>query len=102
MTSDDAAAGLSAFNNLISAWALDGITITFTDLALIDTFPLADKYREGVGYILAGRLSAGYRAPVGFDPDDFFRKIQASYLVINEATIPTGLTRIGKMLRSVP
>lgn len=100
MNADEAAGGLTAFNNMLSAWALDGIAITFTDAALADAFPLADKYREGVGYLLALRLSPGYTAPANFNADDFFRKIQASYMVIADATIPVGLSVIGT--RSFP
>lgn len=91
MTSDQGASGLSAFNEMLSAWALDGITITYSDLALTDTFPLADKYREGVIYLLASRITPEFAMPVGFDPSDFFRKIQASYMAISAATIPSPL-----------
>lgn len=95
MTADQGADGLSAFNDMLSAWALDGITLdpAFTDAVLTDTFPLADKYREGVTYLLASRLSPEFSMPVGFDAMDFFRKIQASYLVIGAATIPSALLR---------
>jgi hypothetical protein len=100
MTDDQGAAGLTKFNNMLSAWALDGIAITFTDLTLDDVFPLADKYREGVGYLVASRLSPGYSAPPGFDADEFFRKIQASYMTIADASIPDPLTWKGKTLLS--
>ena len=98
MTSDEGQSGLTAFNNMISAWALDGIALTSTDAAPNETFPLADKYREGVGYLLAMRLSPGWSAPANFDADDFFRKIQASYVVIADAAIPDPLTWKGKTL----
>lgn len=98
MTADEGAMALTAFNNMISAWALDGITITFTDLTLDDAFPLADKYREGVGYLVASRLSPSYEAPAAFNADDFFRKIQASYVVIPDVVIPDPLTWKGKTL----
>lgn len=101
MTADQAQAGLDTYNDMLHAWALDGITLSpaFADQALADTFPLADKFREGTAYMLAGRLSPDYAAPVGFDPDDFFRKIQASYAVITPVTIDPALTHLGATLR---
>lgn len=94
MTADQGDTGLVAFNNMVSAWELDGIVLSpaFTDAALADNFPLADKFREGTGYMLAKRLAPQYTAPQGFDADDFFRKIQASYATITQSTINPALT----------
>ena len=100
MTADEADAGLAAFNEMLSAWDLDGIDLSYTDKALSDTFPLADKFREGTIYLLASRLSPEFSAPQGFDADDFFRKIQASYMTIGEATINSALTWRGRTYKS--
>lgn len=103
MSADQGAAGLAAFNDMLHAWTLDGITLSpaFTDAALNDAFPLADAYREGCAFILAGRLSPEFMAPAAFDADDFFRKVQASYCTVTESTIDEALTWVGSTLRGV-
>lgn len=95
MTADLGALGLGAFNDMLHAWALDGITLSpaFTDVVLNDPFPLADKYREGTAYLLAARLSPVFQVP--FDADDFLRKVQASYMTIADTPLDSGLTGIG-------
>ena len=97
-TADEAATGLVAYNDMISAWALDGITLdpVFTDQDLADTFPMTDRFREGVKHLLASRLSPNYGTPVSFDADDFFRKMQAAYTVIPDSTIDAGLLNRGR------
>lgn len=94
MSAEQASEGLSAFNEMVSAWALAGVTLTpaFTDATINDAFPLADKFREGTIYLLASRLAPEWLAPVTFDADDFFRKIQAAYAVVNEVVINPALT----------
>lgn len=101
LTAEMADNGLDAFNEMLSAWVLDGITLSpaFTDKALSDTFPLADKFREGTVYLLAERLRPDYTRPATFDADDFFRKVQASYTTISEVTIDTALTWRGRTLQ---
>lgn len=95
MSAEFADGGLDAFNEMLSAWALDGITLSpaFTDAALADTFPLADQYREGTIYLLAERLAPEYSRPRTFDADGFFRKIQASYTVVPTTTVNSALLR---------
>ena len=95
LTAEMADNGLDAFNEMLSAWALDGITLSpaFTDATLADTFPLADKFREGTVYLLAERLRPDYTRPATFNADDFFRKIQAAYTVIPTVTVPSVLLR---------
>lgn len=102
MTADQGLAGLGAFNDMLHAWALDGVTLSpaFTDAALTTTFPLADKYREGVGYMLAARISPDFMVSATFDADDFWRKIQASYMAITDATFDDALTWRGSTLRN--
>ena len=101
LSADEGQAGLDAFNEMLHAWALDGITLSpaFTDKTLDDTFPLADKFREGVVYLLASRLSPEYAAPADFDADGFFRKIQADYLEIATSPIDSALTHLGRTFR---
>lgn len=90
-TSEMVATGLDALNLMLHGWKLRGVDLTHTDLEQGDTFPLADEYNEGVVYNLASRLSPDYGMPASFDADDWFRAIQAAYMVIDAATIPSGI-----------
>lgn len=89
-----AAEGMDALNDMLHEWKTRGVDLTYTDLALTDTFPLPDQFREGTVYMLASRLAPEYARPREFDADDFFRNIQAAYMVIEEVTIPLGLRRL--------
>lgn len=88
---EDATAALEDLNMMLAAWKLAGVDITHTALTLSSTFPLADEYEEGTVHMLARRLSDDVAIPVGFDADDFFRKIQAAYMSISEASMPASL-----------
>lgn len=90
-TADQLANGLDALNNMMHGWKLRGVDILHTDLAAGATFPLADAFREGTIYLLASRLGPDYEVPPMFDADDWFRGIQAAYLVIEPSAMPTGL-----------
>lgn len=82
--------GLDALNDMLHGWKLRGVDLLHTDLGLTDPFPLAAEFREGTYYVLASRLSPNYQIPPSFDPDKWFRAIQAAYLVIPTAIIPRG------------
>lgn len=88
---DMAAHALDALNDMIFAWKLAGVDTSHVALALSDTFPLGDEYLEGTTFLLASRLAPDYQAPVGFDADDWFRKMQAAYVTANtvDMTIDT-------------
>ena len=103
MDAEQGSAGLSAFNEMVSAWALSGVTLSpaFTDAAQSDAFPLADKFREGTIYLLASRLAPEWTVPVSFDADDFFRKIQAAYMAISEVTMDGNLIRQPSQITSL-
>lgn len=89
---EDATAALEDLNMMLAAWKLAGVDITHTALTMASAFPLADEYEEGTVHMLARRLSDDVAIPVGFDADDFFRKIQAAYMSISEASMPASLT----------
>lgn len=93
MDADMASNGMAALNYMLSAWELDGIALEHIDLALTDTFPLANKFREGVIYCLAARIAPAYTVPAGFDADDFFRKVQAAYTSAPDVEMPAMLRR---------
>lgn len=89
---DEMAAGVDALNEMLAAWELSSVDVSHTALAAGDTFPLAAKFEEGTIYNLAARMSPEYIVPVGFDADDFFRKIQAAYSTLLEVDMPAALT----------
>lgn len=94
VTDDEMAEGVDALNMMIHGWALRGTQWSWSDQAAGDTFNLPSQYHEGVVYLLAARLSPDYQTPPTFDADDWFRAIQASDMVIEEAAMPSGLTRM--------
>lgn len=100
MTADQGQSGLTSYNAMIHAWELDGITLSpaFSDQALDDDFPLADKYREGTTYLLASRISPKFMAPAAFDADAFFRKMQSEMVPVSDATFDDALTWKGSTL----
>lgn len=83
--------GIDALNAMMHAWKLAGVDVTHVDLTATDEFSLEPQFEEGTVYVLASRLSPDYEAPQGFDADDWFRKIQAAYLVINDVKMPSAL-----------
>ena len=95
-TADEAAAALESFNDMMHAWKLDSIDVLHTDLALNDTFPLAPEFQEGTKFLLASRISHDFMAPATFDPDEFLRKIQAAYCVIEPMVLDPILTNFGR------
>ena len=88
---DEATHALDALNMMLHSWKTRGVDLAYTDLALTDVFPLANEFHEGTVYMLAGRISTDYEAPRDFDADDWFRAIQAAYMIIAEVTMPSGL-----------
>lgn len=92
LSASEAAEGRDTLNSMIHAWKLEGLaSLSWDDQELTDTFALDPEYHEGVIYMLAGRLSHDYTAPLAFDPDEWFRAIQAAHIVIPSATIPSAL-----------
>lgn len=94
MTADQASDGIETLNAVLHEWKLRDVDITHSDLTLNDTFPLADEYKEGTVHILAGRLSPDYETPANFNPDDFFRAIQAAYSTIATVTLDKAVTEL--------
>jgi hypothetical protein len=83
--------GADALNMMLHAWKLSGVDLAHVDVVSTDTFPLAAEFEEGTVYVLASRISPDYEAPQNFDADDWFRRIQAAYLVINDVKMPSAL-----------
>lgn len=88
ISANEASDGLEALNFMLAGMELDGVYIAHTDRALDDAFPMPDRFREGITYMLAARLSSEYEAPPTFDADDFLRKLQAAYTVADEVAMP--------------
>lgn len=91
LTADQLAHGLATFNTMMHGFELFGINLTWADKAEDEDIGLAVKFDEGLIYILAERLSPDYVAPI--NSDDFLRRLQAAYLVIDEAVLPTAIRR---------
>lgn len=81
MTAEQAEIGLLALNMMLHAWELDGVDISHADLALTDDFPMEQKFHEGVVYCLASRISPDFTV-AGFDPSEWFRKVQAAFVTV--------------------
>ena len=94
LTSDEADTGLEALNAMMHGWRLFGVDTSHTTLTINDAFPLGTEFEEGTTYLLASRIAPEYEVPAAFDADMFFRAIQAAYLVIEEAEIPSALRRM--------
>ena len=90
---ENASAGLDDLNMMLAAWKLSDVDITHSPLESVDTFPLAAEYEEGAVFHLAARLAPDYSFPIGFDADDFFRKIQAAYADPSTLSIDAALLR---------
>ena len=78
---------------MLFAWKLAGVDTTHAELTLADDFPLPPEYNEGTVYLLASRIAPNYSMPANFDADDWFRKMQAAYLVIE----PVRMTQFQRM-----
>ena len=95
---DTIAVAVRSLNQMLHGWKLRGVDLGFTTLGPSDPFPLDPEFEEGAVYVLAGRLSHTYTAPTGFDPDDWFRTIQAAYMIIDDAEIPRTLRRTSSQI----
>lgn len=89
-----AAEGIDALNDMLHEWKLRGVDLMHADIELPDTFTLPPEYHSGVVYMLAERLRPDFARPREFDADDFFRAIQAAYMVIDEVEFSRGLTSL--------
>ena len=99
LDSASATHGVSALNRMMHGWKLKGADTEHVDLAIGDTFPLAQEFEEGTVYLLARRLSGTFQMPVGFDADAFFREIQAAYTALTDSTVDGGLLNMPSQKR---
>lgn len=99
LTAYQQAQGLDALNMMLAGWAIQGIDADLPELAVMDEFPLPPKFHEAIVYMLAGRIAPDFTVPVGFDPDDWFRTIQAHYMQINESKMPATMLRTSSQRR---
>jgi hypothetical protein len=54
----EAAFGLTQLNYMATAWDAQGIHTGWSDVTLSEDFPLEDRHREGVTYLLAAKIAA--------------------------------------------
>ena len=85
---------IEAYNMMVHAWKVEGFDLNHVTLAASDAFSLGAEYEEGCVYILASRMSPDYEVPQAFNPDEWFRSIQAANHTIVKATMPRALTRL--------
>lgn len=88
---EQASDGLEALNAMMHSWALEGVDTEHTTLGLSDTFPLPAKFEDGTAHLLAVRVLPSYQLPATFDPDGFFRAMQAHYVTVPDAEMPPAL-----------
>lgn len=100
LTADQLAHGLDCLNQMLHGWELWGIDLNNTDLTSADPFPLLPKFEEGTVYLLAERIMPDYAVPPAFSADDFLRRIQAAYMVIEEAALPRTILRTPSQRRT--
>ena len=110
---DRAAAGLAAYNDMLNAWAADGIfcgdpsapsSDTALSYSLDDAFPLAPQFVEGAKALLAVELAP----QSGIEPQpslqDRARKSRAAllayYVIAPNAGQDTGLTWMPSLRRN--
>ena len=100
LTADQLAHGLDCLNVMLHGWELWGIDLNFTDMTSASTFPLAARFEEGTVYLLAERIMPDYAVPPAFSADDFLRRIQAAYMVIEDAVLPRSILRTPSQRRT--
>jgi hypothetical protein len=100
LTADQLAHGLDCLNMMLHGWELWGIDLNFTDMTSASTFPLEPRFEEGTVYLLAERIMPDYAVPPAFSADDFLRRIQAAYMVIDEAALPRTILRTPSQRRT--
>ena len=94
LTADQIGNGLDALNMMMNGWVLAGVDTSHVDLSAGDDFPLPAQFEEGAVYLLAARLSPDYSIPPAFDADDWFRKFQSAYMLIDDVVMPRGLMKL--------
>lgn len=103
LTAEMASAGLSAFNELIAGWQLQGIDFwlsprsdplaDYPELQASAEFPMPPAFREGTIYCLAARLAPEYSVQVSFNPDEFVRLMQANLVRVPTSQIDSAIVR---------
>lgn len=95
---DEMQHGVDVFNDMLWGWKPRGVDIQHEGLDASDDFALDRQFHEGAVYVLASRLSPDFSAPQGFDADDWFRALQAAFIVIDKVNFPETLTYLPSRL----
>ncbi len=100
LTAEMADEGLDALNDMMEAWALQGVSRVHRTLALSEEFPMAPRFVEGATYLLASRLGPNYEVPPSFNPAQFLAQLQAAFLTVPEVEMPGTLARMPSSRRT--
>ena len=100
LTADQLAHGLDCLNVMLAGWELFSIDTGAGELISSSTFPLGRQFEEGTVYLLAERIMPDYAVPPAFSADDFLRRIQAAYMVIDDAVLPRSILRTPSQRRT--
>jgi hypothetical protein len=94
-TAAEAAVGLLALNDMMFAWANEGVDISHTELALATTFPLDAKFHGGVKAMLAVRLAEengdDIKPKLAEDAAQGWLALQAAYISAPDASFDSGM-----------
>lgn len=75
--------GLDSLNQMLHAWADQGIDLEHADLAQGDTLAVQDNHLAAIRYNLAIEMAAEYNRPipavVAMKADEYMRSLQAFY-----------------------
>ena len=91
-SAEDASDGLDALNGMLHGWAVEGVDLIHTTLALTDTLLVEDAFLEGIRYNLAIRLAPEFGAVVPSHvptlADEAFKAFQAHNLEFDDELKP--------------
>ena len=99
----DAADALSALNDMMTAFDMEGADTQWTARALTDNFPLNARHEGGVKALLAVRLAEDFGKPIGAvlarDADQGKSSLQNDYSIIENMTIDQDLLNMPSQRR---
>lgn len=94
-SAEDVADGLTAFNDMVTAWPADGLHTGVGEMILGQPLPFDDMHREGLKALLAVRLAPDYEMQVSErlarDARDGWGRLQSDFLILQNMRVDDGL-----------